>query len=412
MGKFSYLMNDFSISNLLQESFENKETINPREIFESKLAELNISEYQAFNLIGLDKKSVNPILDGSIKHPSLFNVLKISDFLNIELKDLIVFLISNQQSDKIKKLETSNDFQFIEKNFDIDRLSKVGLINSKSDSSEIKQNLLEFFGFESIREYEEYTLKLDMILYSSTKRNFADKMRYFSISSAYMIFERISNPNYYDRDSLKELVPKIKPYTQDVEKGLLTVCQALYSIGVTVCFQRQLTTSQFRGATFAVNRKPCIVLTDLNQNYATIWHALLHELYHVLFDFDSISSQGYHLTGEPDLLLINEKNADDFAQEFFFDSNLLRFIKPHINNELMVSQIAKKNNIHKCFVYRAFQIDMWFNHKKNFWKAYRQHFPEIEETVKGLSPLVWETDSIPQKAKIIKEIFELNKIVE
>ena len=55
---------------------------------------------------------------------------------------------------------------------------------------------------------------------------------------------------------------------------------------------------------------------------------------------------------------------------------------------------------------------MWFNHKKNFWKAYRQHFPEIEETVKGLSPLVWETDSIPQKAKIIKEIFELNKIVE
>ncbi|MCM5663044.1 ImmA/IrrE family metallo-endopeptidase [Galbibacter mesophilus] len=405
-------MNDFSISNLLQESFRTKDFINPREVFEKKIEELNISENQAFNLIGLDKNSVNPILDGSIKHPNLFNVLKISDFLNINLKDLIVFLIANQQSDKIKKLETSNDFQFIEKNFDIDRLSKVGLINSKSDSSEIKKNLLDFFGFESIREYEDYASKLNMILYSSTKRNFADKMRYFSISSAYMIFERISNPNSYNRNNLKEIVPKIKPYTQDIEKGLLTVCQALYSIGVTVCFQRQLTTSQFRGATFAVNRKPCIVLTDLNQNYATIWYALLHELYHVLFDFESILSQGYHLTGEPDLLLINEKNADDFAQEFFFDSNLLRFIKPHINNELMVNQIAKKNNIHKCFVYRAFQIDMYYNHNKNYWKAYRQHFPEIDETVKRLSPLVWETDSIPQKAKIIKEIFELNKIVE
>lgn len=405
-------MNEFSISNLLQESFETKEYINPRAIFESRLKELNISEHQAFNLIGLDKNSVNPILDGSIKHPSLFNVLKISDFLNIKLKDLIVFLISNQQSDKIKKLETSNDFQFIEKNFDIERLSRVGLINSKSDSSEIKRNLLDFFGFESIKEYEEYFLKLDMILYSSTKRNFADKMRYFSISSAYMIFERVSNPNYYNRDELKKLVPKIKPYTQDVENGLLTVCQTLYSIGVTICFQKQLTKSQFRGATLAVNKKPCIVLTDLNQNYATIWHALLHELYHVLFDFDSIISQGYHLTGEPDLLLMNEKSADDFAQEFFIDSNLLRYVKPHINNEVMVSQIAKKYNIHKCFIYRAFQIDMWFNYKKNFWKAYRQHFPEIDQTVKKLSPLVWDTDSIPQKAKVIREIFELNKIVE
>jgi len=103
-------MNDFSISNLLQESFAKKDFINPREIFESKLTELNISENQAFNLIGLDKNSVNPILDGSIKHPSLFNVLKISDFLNIQLKDLIVFLIANQQSDRIKKLEASNDY--------------------------------------------------------------------------------------------------------------------------------------------------------------------------------------------------------------------------------------------------------------------------------------------------------------
>tara|TARA_R110001583_G_scaffold182763_1_gene340883 strand:+ start:8 stop:1225 length:1218 start_codon:yes stop_codon:yes gene_type:complete len=405
-------MNEFSISNLLQESFKKKDTINPREIFDEKLAELNISENQAFNLIGLDKNSVNPILDGSIKHPNLFNVLKLSDFLDIPLKELIVFLIANQQSDKIKKLETSNDYQFIERNFDIDRLNRAGLISSKSNSSEIKQNLLDFFGFESIQEYEEYTLKLDLILYSSTKRNFADKMRYFSVSSAYMIFERIANPNYYDRDSLKELIPKIKPYSQDIKKGLLTVCQALYSIGVTVCFQKQLTTSQFRGATFSVNRKPCIVLTDLNKNYGSIWHALLHELYHVLFDFESILSQGYHLTGEPDLLLINEKNADEFAQEFFFDSNLLRFIKPHINNDLMVGQIAKKNNIHKCLVYFAFQIDMYFNQNKNYWKAFGQYFPDIDETVKRLSPLVWEKDSIPQKAKIIKEIFELNKIVE
>lgn len=403
-------MKEYSISNLLQESFEKTNQINPREIFEDKLIELNISENQAFNLIGLDKNSVNPILDGSIKHPSLFNVLKIADFIDVPLKEIIVFLIANQQTDKIKKLEQSNDFQFIEKNFDIDRLSRAGLINSKSDSSKIKQNLLDFFGFESIREYEEYSLKLDMILYSSTKRNFADKMRYFSVSSAYMIFEKISNPNSYDREKLKELIPKIKPYTQDVKNGLLTVCQALYSIGVTVCFQKQLTTSQFRGATFAVNQKPCVVLTDLNKNYAAIWHALLHELYHVLFDFESISSQGYHLTGEPDLLLINEENADNFAQEFFLDANLLRYIKPHINNDFMVSQIAKKNNIHKCLVYFAFQIDMYFNQNKNYWKAYGKYFPDVQLAVKRLSPLVWEEDSIPQKAKIIKDIFELNKI--
>ena len=402
-------MSEFSISNLLQESFEGSYHIDPKAIFSEKLEELNISENQALKLIGLDKNSVNPILDGSVKHPNLFNVLKVADFLDVPLKELIVFLIANQKKERVKKLEQSNDFQFIEKNFDINRLSRAGLIKSKSDSSKIKQDLLDFFGFESIREYEDYFSKLDLILFSSTKRNFADKMRYFSVSSAYMIFEKISNPNPYDREKLKNIIPRIKPYTLDVKTGLLTVCQALYNIGVTVCFQKQLTTSQFRGATFAVNHKPCIVLTDLNKNYASIWHALLHELYHVLFDFDSISSQGYHLTGEPDLLLINEENADNFAQEFFFDSNLLRFIKPHINNEYMVSQTAKKNNVHKCFVYYAFQIDMYFNHNKNYWKAYGQYFPDVEVAVKRLSPLIWKEDSIPQKAKIIKEIFELNK---
>src|SRR5690606_20767284 len=140
-----------------------------------------------------------------------------------------------------------------------------------NDSLEtLKNRICDFFDLESIFDYDRSDA-----LYRRTKKAFSDKMKDFWIKSNYKYFELIDNTNEYNRKELIELFPNIKPYTQNVENRLLTVLQALYHIGVTVVFQPLLPKSQISGATFLINDKPCIVITDFNKNYATIWLALI-----------------------------------------------------------------------------------------------------------------------------------------
>lgn len=100
---------------------------------------------------------------------------------------------------------------------------------------------------------------------------------------------------------------------------MLSVARALYKIGITVIFQPSIQKLQIKGATFACNGKPCIVLSDLNKRYPTLWFVLLHELYHVLYDFDEISERNYHVSEEDssDLFLLDEISPDEFARDFY-----------------------------------------------------------------------------------------------
>ena len=236
-------MSKFKISDILKQSFE-EDNIGLRVLFDTKLHELNMTENQVHKLLDIDKNSLNPILDGTVKQPNMFNIIKIADFLEISLESIITTIVSNQNKEQIGKLEKVHELSFLTKHFDIDKLHKTKFIETKSDSEKIKTRILDFFGFEDIIEYEKYESDLNSVLYSKSKRKFTDKMRDFSIKSAFRIFELIDNPNEYDREELKDLVTKIKPYSNDVENGLLIVCKALYNIGVTVCVQHYLTTSQ------------------------------------------------------------------------------------------------------------------------------------------------------------------------
>ncbi len=84
-------------------------------------------------------------------------------------------------------------------------------------------------------------------LFSRTKRLFSDKMMKFWIDAAYRMFELINNPNPYDREAVKDVVAKAKPYCQDATDGLFKVCRALYAQGVTVIESELLAGTQVRG---------------------------------------------------------------------------------------------------------------------------------------------------------------------
>lgn len=390
--------------NKLLESIFSEESINVKDVFEQKLLEYNISKTKALKLLNIDKDVFEEIINGTAKQPNLIHVVKIAEFINYDVNKFIKIVLKNQSIDNIASIENARKATFIVKNFDVKTLTKLGFFDSKDNTDELVNKVLSFFGYKSIKEFEE---QLDEPLYSRTKKNFSDKMKDFWIKSAYQTFRVINNPNEYNRERLKELIVKIKPYSQDVKDGLFTVCKALYNIGVTVIFQNYLSTTQIRGATFVINNKPCVVITDFNKKYPTLWFTLLHELHHVLFDYDLIETNSFHLTGDNDLFLIEEK-ADSFAREFFFSEDKFHFIKRYVNNPYMVSKFAKENEIHESIVYSFFA---WYQDKlygKNYHAAYKEFYPDYSHAIKKLNPITWDNESIAVASEKIKSVLEIN----
>lgn len=409
-------MSKLDISSLLNQSFSNDyEPIDLFSLFEEKAEQYDLSPTHARELLGIEYRTLVSILKGTAKQPNLINVLKIAEFLEIDFKLMLASMVANQDSKNVSKLQDARHASFVAKNFDVDRLHNEKFIEDKKNTNSIVERILEFFGFESIADYEEFTKRVGLAVFSKSKRNFVDKMRYFAIHSAYRLFEVIDNPNEYNREALMDLMPKIKPFSQDVENGLYVVCKALYSHGVTVIFQKHLPSSQYRGATMFVKGKPCIVITDLNKNYATIWFALLHELYHVLFDEEAIQSDGYHLTDETEsqITLINEDEADTFASDYFVDMSELKYIIPHIHNQFFVNKFAKKIKVHPCIIYAKYRYVMLDEFGKNYYGAFVDYFPKVENAVNRLNPISWKKEySINKVAENLKEIFDLKSEYE
>lgn len=336
-------------------------------IFEARIAQHGITQNQAEKLLNMQKRTLEGILDGSAKRIDVINLLKLGQFLGLETDRLIRLFLNDMPADMIGELEDAKKKAYILANFDIKNLAKAGFLTSKTDFDEIEKRILRFFGLRSIYDYTQQQV---IPAFSKTRKNESALMREFWVRSAYAHFERLKNPNNYNRSLLVELIGKIRPYTMNVAGGLRTVTQALYNIGVTIIYQPHLQNTSVRGATFVIDRKPSIVLTDLNNNYATVWFALLHELHHVLYDYDEIQQNVFHLTGEPDLFLLQEDKADEFARGYFLPNDRAKFIYKYINNQLLVSNFAKENQIHPSFIYNFYCWDMKAAGKGDHWAKF------------------------------------------
>jgi len=388
------------ISEILSKSFKVHEDLSFEKLLKDKLKSTGLSKTHFERLSGLQRKSLDGILKKSSKQTDIVNLLKLGEFLELSLEELLILHFKDRPSDEIKELQNSIDITYINKFFDLKTLSSLGFIKIDDTAQDLTKRICSFFELDSIYEYEK---ELNDVLYSHTKRTFSDKMKDFWIKSSYKYFELINNPNDYSRKSLIDLIPKLKPYTQNVEKGLLTIFQALYNIGVTVVFQPMLPKTQIRGATFYINDKPCIVITSFNKNYATIWFSLIHELHHVLFDLEIIENTKYHLSGEPDLFLLQEDKANEFASEYLLSSEKMRYIEKLIQNPLIVNRFAKESQVHPCIIYSQYQ---WRQSElgNNYWGYFQEHFPDIKLATKNLNISNWDIESLRIAAQKIREL--------
>jgi hypothetical protein len=157
-----------------------------------------------------------------------------------------------------------------------------------------------------------------------------------------------------------------------------------------------------RGATFVINNKPCIIITDLNKRYGTIWFALLHELFHALFHMEDIKTRSFHLSGDVDLWLDNEKAADEFARNYFLPEDRFKFIVPSISNEFVVQKYARDWEIHRCLIYNFYCYD-----NPEYWPIYNKYDPGLGASVEKVNAFPFDRKTVDEIVLDIKNNLEL-----
>jgi HTH-type transcriptional regulator/antitoxin HigA len=369
-----------------------------RSAFDRQVAERNLNQYQVEQYLDVQYRSLLGLLNGTAQRVDYALIIKLRKFLRLSSDEMEkLFLAQNVEAKKDDKL--GDRVAFLTANFDIETLHSIKFLNKKDGVEQIENRIKSFFNLQTIEDYKASPIA---VCFSKSKRTARDSSREFWVQAAHHHISLLGNPYDYSRKELLSLIPKIRVCTTNVEKGLLTVLQALFRVGVTVIYQPQVPGVQVRGATFSVNGKPAIVLTDFRKSYATLWFALIHELHHVLYDWEDIQKGVFHLTGEPDIFLLNEDKANDFAREFLFSKERSNYMRPFLNDVFTVKKYAQQNQVHPSIIWSFAMYDLASAGDKKAWARYKYDEPDVALALSAFNAFSWENAAV-ENARIYRE---------
>jgi HTH-type transcriptional regulator/antitoxin HigA len=380
-------MNDdkSDINNLLSRLFEPEpakveETL--EELFLQRIESLSISKTMALKTMNMASRTLDGILSGSQKKLDYTQLIKLSNFLGRDIEEVAVLYIKNLKSihETVSDVNSKSErISFINEKFNLAELKKIGVIESLNDYDNIENSICKYFGLDDIFDYEDPEMNIAFSSGKRARKNCSIKNWMFK---ARKLCIELQNTNKYNREELINYFPQIRWQSKDVENGLINVIQHLYQIGITVVFIPSFPSLHIRGATFVVNNKPCIAIADYMGFYPTLWFALVHELYHVLFDFEEIySNSEYHISQEEQKSLgtksQGEIDADNFARQYFFSEEKMLDVQFNINNQRYISEYASLNDIDPSFIYVFYAFDSPKADKYSWGRA-RKFNPNIE----------------------------------
>ncbi len=392
----------FGIDSIINSALRPKgwiDTLSLLQSFNQKLTELKLSKNQALKIIEIEAKSFDGFMQGESTKIDFLTLLKLSRFLDIAPTVFIDKFLLKISDENNKELDKLNVRLFIAKHFDLDVLRVSGFIDSVNDFPHIEQKILSFFGYKTVFEYRN---DIEVPVYSSGKIVSNEKTLKFWVNMAYATFEKMPNPNTYDRQALVRIFPTLRAYSLNVESGLRQVFKLLYKIGVTVIFIPKIYKDlHIRAATFFVNEKPCIAITNYKDLYPTLWFSLFHELYHVLYDWNEISQteNHSHVSAGMSTGTIDEDAANQFAARYLFDDDKMKEVEPYIDKPSYVAKFARSYNVHESIVY-ALYANKYSNTDNKLFGKYRHFMKNPEQAIETFNPSQYEKfEPIPIIAK-------------
>ncbi|HMK06291.1 MAG TPA: ImmA/IrrE family metallo-endopeptidase [Flavobacterium sp.] len=366
---------DDLLKNLLKEvQPPQKETL--KDLFDRRLLELKISQANVLVLLKMEIRTLHGILEGTQKRVDYTNLIKVANFLQLPKEIMIqLYIESLEKNFSNETVSSPKKIEFIKENFDLTTLRKAEFIDSITDFDQIERKITSFFGLNEIFDYKQPSA--DVAFSAGLVKPKNGLTRSMWVKSAGDYLEGLNNPYEYNRKALVDYFPHIRWHSTDVELGLTNIIRDLYKLGVTVVYQLPFSSLHLRGATFSVNDKPCIALSNYRGFYPTLWFALIHELFHVIFDWEEIRRNQYHLSDEEtDELTVRakENEADAFAREYLFSKEKTAKIRPYLNNQEYVNEFALNNHVHPSFVY-VFNAYDTGNKDRMAWARAKRHNP-------------------------------------
>lgn len=347
------------------------------ELFGQRLETLDIPKTTALKIMGMTTRTLNGILSGEQKVLDYTQLIKLANFLGIELEEVATLYLEKLQ--EVHKLgsdvnRTSEMVDFINDKFNLAELRKVGIIDSLTDYDKIIDSICKYFGLKKIFDYKEPKMDIAFSSGKRAKKNCGVKNWIYLAEQTCI---ELRNPNSFDREKLIEYFPQIRWHSMDVEDGLVKVIKHLFQLGVTVVLIPSFPSLHIRGATFSVNDKPCIALTDYVGFYPTLWFGLVHELYHVLFDWSEIQMSEYHISTENqeyfDTTSQNENEADEFARKYLFSKEKTKEVGAFINEHNLVKKFTETNHVDPSFAYVFYAFDSPSTNKYAWGRAKKRN---------------------------------------
>jgi len=383
----------------LLENVLKKSRMDLRKLFDARVKAEGISPSAALALLKVEHRALTGVFDATQKRHDLLMLKRLADFLQIPLEQLVTELVENLEINYDYEVSATRKEEFIRRNFNLPYLKQIGLIDDTRDIQHVEQTLVEHFGYDSIFDYEKEAVG---IAFSSGKpKSKSTFEKDFWAARSAKVLSGINNFFPYDRDKLKAYIPHIRWHSMNVKKGLFQVIRDLFKLGITVIMRPYDAKLYARAATLAVKdgagiEKPSIVLTPYSQFYPTMWFALLHELHHVLYDWDEIKALTYHITGELDLFSMEETEADDFATNMLLLSNKYEQVKPHIDNRTFVEEFAKVNQVHSSIIYIRYCREM-AETDPDVWARYQHFIPKHTDAMLALPGNPWQSRATLKK---------------
>lgn len=325
------------------------------EMLSQFLIDNDITDSAIANEIGITRATLSKFLQGKadLKFMQAVRLMKI---LGIpEDKFVSTYCYKNDQN--VQSFESLEKVSYIAKNFDIPALKKKGIISPRANVDEYEKSICDFLGIKSIYEYDDTALM--PVLFSKSKRQIHEekesKMTSFWLRCSICSFNQLNNPNIFDKDLLYQIIKRAAEFTEDERDGYYRFVLVLYQIGVTVITQSYSEGTNAYGCTMILNGKPCIVITDMGKKYHKLWLSLLHELYHVINDFDIIESISYHFStpSSPDLLF-NEQKADKFARDILINPAIQERLNKIVSFPSKVKLLARELHISPSIIYGVY----------------------------------------------------------
>jgi HTH-type transcriptional regulator / antitoxin HigA len=372
------------------------------EMLNKYMDENNLNEYSLATLLSINRKTLKSILSGEDFKFSYG--LRISALLNISDDNLIKGFVKQLENEDLNNINIIKKASYIIDNFDLQELKSSKIISNTTNYLVIEKEICSFLGIKDIIEYSSMPIKNPLFSKSNirVRPSKEKKMQDFWIKTNLLSFTKIANPNHYDRDLLIEFLKRIKSFTTNLEDGFAQAQFVLYKIGITTIVQSYLSKTKAYGVSMLVNDKPCIVITDMGKQYYKLWLTLLHELYHILEDYEYLKTTSYHISDiENRDLFLSEESADAFAREIFVPNDKIEILNQIINNPIKVQNLATKLGIHKSMLYGIYLDNLNKNVQSKEFAKYRSELPKSSKAIKNI---VFDTIGLKSVDEAVKQL--------